>query len=297
MNLTAMTHRVSSFSRDIFSLEFVRKPTSIIFVFGKLACAFAAWQLYQIGIIAFDSAHQKSLELSPRNSISTEQKKVNEPLSAFEPITRRALFGKAPIENAPPAPVSKLRLRLVGTNVGSKENSFAIIEDSSKNEQDVFDLNEKVFNQAKLIEIQRELVKIETNGKVETLLLDDGVPAPKVAATEDAAPSDDQTDFAVSESELNDSLSNLPLLLSQARAVPYFRNGQSIGMRLFAIRKDSMYEKLGLQNGDIITTVNENSLSDPSQAIRLFEQLKNEKQVTVKLERNGSERAMNYSIR
>ena len=42
--------------------------------------------------------------------------------------------------------------------------------------------------------------------------------------------------------------------------------GQSIGMRLFAIRTGSLYEKLGLKNGDIILAVNENSLSDPAQA-------------------------------
>ena len=109
--------------------------------------------------------------------------------------------------------------------------------------------------------------------------------------------SDDQTEFSVAEDELSAALANLPQLLSQARAVPYFRNGQSIGMRLFAIRSGSMYEKLGLKNGDIVLSVNENSLSDPAQALKLFEQLKSERSINVKLERNSQNMDMRYAIR
>ena len=68
-------------------------------------------------------------------------------------------------------------------------------------------------------------------------------------------------------------------------------------MRLFAIRRDSLYEKLGLKNGDILTAVNENNLSDPSQALKIFEQLKNERSINVKLERNGENKDLHYAIR
>jgi general secretion pathway protein C len=118
-----------------------------------------------------------------------------------------------------------------------------------------------------------------------------------MTAEESTEEDNDQTDYTVAEAELSDALANLPLLLSQARAVPYFRNGQSIGMRLFAIRSGSLYEKLGMKNGDIITAVNENSLSDPTQALRLFEQLKNERSIKVKMERNNVSREVNYTIR
>jgi general secretion pathway protein C len=106
-----------------------------------------------------------------------------------------------------------------------------------------------------------------------------------------------QTDFTVEETELNDALSNLPVLISQVRAVPYFRDGQSIGMRLFALRRDSLWEKIGLKNGDILLAVNDNSLSDPSQALKIFEQLKSERSINVKLERNGSPTELRYNIR
>ena len=58
-----------------------------------------------------------------------------------------------------------------------------------------------------------------------------------------------------------------------------------------------MYEKLGLKNGDIVKSINENNLSDPSQALKLFEQLKSERSIGVKLERDGAPRELKYSIR
>jgi len=67
-------------------------------------------------------------------------------------------------------------------------------------------------------------------------------------------------------------------------------------MRLFAIRRDSLYEKLGLKNGDILLSVNDTSLADPTEALRIFDKLKEEKSIKVDVERNGASKALNYEI-
>jgi general secretion pathway protein C len=232
------------------------------------------------------------------NSNNVTNQSIQHPISSYDVIMKRALFGPATPVNAPPppAPVTKLKLRLVGTNVSNGSKPLAIIEDTTKSDQDVFELNEDIFGQAKLMEVLPESVKIQYQGKFETLLLEDGDLTTRGSAPTGAG-RDDETEFAVAESELTEALANLPLLLSQARAVPYFRNGQSVGMRLFAIRKESLYEKLGLRNGDIILSVNENSLSDPTQALKLFEQLKSDRSINLKLERNAEDKQFHYSIR
>lgn len=172
---------------------------------------------------------------------------------------------------------------------------MAIIEDSSKQQQDVFELKDSIFGQATLVEIQADRVSLERNGKIEVLAMSEKELGG--SDTPGGVPSSDQTDFTVPEEELSSALANLPQLLSQARAVPYFRNGQSIGMRLFAIRSGSLYEKLGLKNGDILLSVNDNSLSDPAQALKIFEQLKSERTIGVKVERNSQLTDLHYSIR
>ena len=87
------------------------------------------------------------------------------------------------------------------------------------------------------------------------------------------------------------------MLLTQARAVPYFRDGRAAGLRLFAVKSGSLYEKLGLKNGDILKTINGSSLADLSQAMQLFEKLKSERSIGITLERNSEDKEFKYEIR
>jgi type II secretory pathway component PulC len=45
-------------------------------------------------------------------------------------------------------------------------------------------------------------------------------------------------------------------ILSSARVVPYYADGQMKGMKVDKIKAKSVFEKIGLQNGDVITEVN-----------------------------------------
>ncbi|MFM1847929.1 MAG: ral secretion pathway protein, partial [Pseudomonadota bacterium] len=107
----------------------------------------------------------------------------------------------------------------------------------------------------------------------------------------------DENEFIVDEAELDRALENLPLLLTQARAVPYFADGQAVGLRLFAIKSGSLYEKIGLRNGDVLKSVNGNSMADLSQAMQLFEKLKTERSINLTIERNREEKEFKYQIR
>jgi general secretion pathway protein C len=282
-------------------VDWISSPTGIASAINVLALVVSAYLALLVGeeLLKIELFKPPVTEISGGN-VEIENKK-NKNQESYQVILSRNLFGSTappPKETPPPSPVAKPKLRLVGTNPQKSHGGFAIIEDQNKNEQDVFNVSEQVFTFGKLIEVNSDYVKLEYPDRVDTLEIEDGKGAvPSGSPLEDTPPANDQTDFTVSEAELNDALGNLPLLLSQARAVPYFRNGQSIGMRLFAIRSGSMYEKLGLQNGDIITSVNESSLSDPTQALRLFEQLKSERNIGVKMERNGAARESRYSIR
>jgi len=283
---------------------FLISPRGVASIIGKIAIVIAAFFALKSG----ETLYEKELFSVPALKVSegsiSDKSKEQRSTEDYKIIQSRNIFGvTAPAVTPAPPPTStnKTKLRLVGTNAERGKSSFAIIEDQNKNEQDVFSLNDPVFGDGRLVEILRESVKVQFADRTETLKLDDGKPVtPNASPGESAAeasPDDEQSDFTVAEAELSEALANLPLLLSQARAVPYFRNGQSIGMRLFAIRSGSLYEKLGLKNGDIITAVNENSLSDPTQALRLFEQLKSERSIKVKMERNNAAREANYSIR
>ena len=197
-----------------------------------------------------------------------------------------------PVAAAPTPPPSPLMLSLIGTFVTQGQEPYAIIEDKKKNDQDMFVIGDSIFEQATLKKIYLDRVEVERNGKLEILRLDEiggNAGAGIVSSGSD--------DFVIEEAELDKGLENLPLLLTQARAVPYFKDGRSIGLRLFAIKTGSLYEKVGLKNGDILKTINGNNLGDISQALKLFEQLKQERSINLTLERDKQEREFKYTIR
>ena len=258
-----------------------------------------------IYLIVTESAHRFSLKGDLEGRIAGVVAEVNKPPSPVKndsdvmAVTQREIFGTlgkaavvAPVATA--APLTPLSLTLIGTFVTGGENPYAIIEDKKKQNQDVFVVSQSIFGQATLKKIFQDRVEIEREGKIEILKLDD------IGGGSDSAggiSNNGQDEFVVDEAELDKGLENLPMLLTQARAVPYFKEGRSIGLRLFAIKSGSLYEKIGLKNGDILKSINGNNLGDISQALKLFEQLKQERSISLVLEREKADREFKYQIR
>ncbi|MGH7822614.1 MAG: type II secretion system protein GspC, partial [Candidatus Binatia bacterium] len=105
------------------------------------------------------------------------------------------------------------------------------------------------------------------------------------------------TEFVVDRGEVDKQMENLNQLFTQIRAVPHFQDGKASGFRLFAIRRNSIFEKIGLKNGDIVSSINGNQLSDPARAMELLQQLKDEGRVSVEVTRNRQPTTLNYEIR
>lgn len=66
----------------------------------------------------------------------------------------------------------------------------------------------------------------------------------------------------VSQALLDDAAS----ALSPLRLLPMMQGGQAIGFKLFGIRDGSLAARLGLQNGDVATRLNDRSLAGPEPA-------------------------------
>ncbi|HMO02612.1 MAG TPA: type II secretion system protein N [Oligoflexia bacterium] len=244
----------------------------------------------------------EQLDITKNNSLSREEHQITEKKERqLALISQAKIFGElgAKATPAPTAvaikPATKLPLELIGTFISAGQAPYAIIEDTRKKQQDVFNLGQMIFNEAKLRSIFSDRVELERNNQIEVLKLDD-VPE-QALDTKDGVASVGENQFFIAEAELDKALENLPLLLTQARAVPYFKDGRAVGLRLFAIRSDSLFERIGLRNGDILKTINGNSMGDITQAIKLFEKLKEEKNLALILERNNEEKEFRYQIR
>jgi len=102
------------------------------------------------------------------------------------------------------------------------------------------------------------------------------------------------TTWSVQQSEFDKWMDNLNCLAIQARIVPHLVEGKPEGFKLFAIRPNSFYSKLGLQNGDVILKINGIALSSPDNALEAYTKLRDAKELTLDILRRGKARKHTY---
>lgn len=105
-----------------------------------------------------------------------------------------------------------------------------------------------------------------------------------------------ENSYEVGQGEVDKALNNLAELSTQARIVPAFEGGKTVGFKLFSIRPGSLYSKIGLQNGDVINRINGYEMTSPEKGLEIYTKLKDSKQVTVDLKRRGKPMTLDYNI-
>ena len=103
--------------------------------------------------------------------------------------------------------------------------------------------------------------------------------------------------YEIEQGHLDGVLNDLAKVAMDARAVPYLENGKQAGFKVFSIRSGSIFEKIGLKNGDIIVGVNGKRLNNLSVAMSLLDQLRRKKHFTVDLKRGGASRSLDYAVK
>jgi general secretion pathway protein C len=228
-------------------------------------------------------------------------------------IGKRDIFNSVKPEAPPPPPeapvATPLKLKLWGVAVhDDSRRSYSIIEDLGARKQGVYAINAPVPGGATVKAIEWDKVILNHNGKEEVLELASksplGLPpkpnpaaaAPPPGPTGNGIQATSETEFIVPRSEVDSALENMSQLFTQIRAVPHFEGGQSIGFRLFAIRRGSLFDKIGLKNGDIITSINGNPMNDPSKAVGLLQELRDARNLDVDILRNQQPSKLQYTI-
>lgn len=106
------------------------------------------------------------------------------------------------------------------------------------------------------------------------------------------------TEYLIDKKEFEAQFNNLNELMTQARMVPNFTPDREVdGFRIFQIRPGSIFQKLGLRNGDVIERVNGIKLDDPAKGLELFTALKNLSHFTIDLKRNNANMTITYTVK
>ena len=69
-----------------------------------------------------------------------------------------------------------------------------------------------------------------------------------------------------------------------------------VGVKLYGIRRNSLLGKLGLQNGDLLRTINGFEMSSPDTALEAYSKLRTSNNLSVAVVRRGRPMNVEYDI-
>ncbi|HSD94990.1 MAG TPA: type II secretion system protein N [Syntrophales bacterium] len=241
---------------------------------------------------------------------------TKDPIEAYAVIVERNLFRTTdrPIAVDQMDPNSleatTLQLDLYGTIAGEDGKGYAIIEERDKKRQRLYKVGDKVGG-ATIVRIARNAVVLRMGDRDQVLKKKEIASAgnnrqarPGVAAQQapPVAPGAAPSPRAPSRPPAGGppgSATDLAGLLTQARVTPNVTAGspgKTDGVIINEIQPGSLFENVGLVNGDVIQEVNGKTINGVADLVSLYRDLRPGTNVSVKVTRSGRQVVLNHVV-
>ena len=236
---------------------------------------------------------------------------TKDPVEAYAVIVERNLFRTTdrPIVADAMDPgmleTTSLPLDLYGTIAGEDGRGYAIIEERDKKKQRLYKVGDRVAGAA-IVKILRNAVVLRVgendqvlkkkeivargSNRLPAAALPGPAPAPAAAPRPQARPP---------QAPPPGSPSDLASLLTQARVTPHVTAGSSgkpDGVVINEIQPGSLFESVGLVNGDVIQEVNGRAVTGVADLVAMYRDLKPGLNLSVKVSRAGRQVVLNHTV-
>lgn len=104
------------------------------------------------------------------------------------------------------------------------------------------------------------------------------------------------TSFNIRRTLLNKVLDNAGRLIGIAAVSPKMEGDKSVGMEIRGVRKDTLLTMLGIQNKDVLESVNDEPLSSPDAALGAYTTLRTADKFTLSVQRDGRSMLITYNL-
>lgn len=266
-----------------------------------------------LSVKAFYKAVTAKLDINevsivPVKSDTVSESKNRQPLSDYKMITERNLFKIKTKGQQKSDPISleklkqtELKLKLWGTVTGDRDVVFAVIEEGQNRKQNLYKTGDTIQN-ATVKMILREKVVLSVNGKDEILQMEElannqkigklpGKPLPFRTHSRQS-----NQKIPLKRNQLEDSFKDLNNIMRDIKIRPHLVGGRSDGLILSSIKPGSIFRKMGLRNGDILTGVDGEKIESVDNALAFYEKLKLSSQIALQLKRRGQLKTIEYNI-
>ena len=271
---------------------------------------FGVSAFYTIGAAWLGAPVEQPPKVSP--TATSKPLAAARPLSAYSAIAQRNLFNTNPDTVAPEQTINvdnlketDLKLKLWGTVAGEGRRAYAVIEDTKTKEQSLYRTGDSIQN-ATLKMILRQKVVLSVNGQDEILGMEEpgsvkrGGVRPQLARQDTTPPklpvSSYPRQLTLNSDQIESALENVDQLMEQARIRPHIEEGRPAGISITGIKPNTVFRKMRLRNGDIITGVNGAPIESVEDAMKIFGDLSSASEIQLEIKRRGRTRTLNYKI-
>ncbi len=209
----------------------------------------------------------------------------------------------------PPKTTAKkqIELHLLGTVAGSKDVACAVIEDMKTKVQDIYRIGDVI--QGALIEkIERNRIVLLNDGVEEILNLYVAGNEPVYTAKQTgeapaaiAEPNIPGKVYSPDESEINKKtflakIGGIEAVLKAVKISPHTVNGKTDGLQITGLENLSMARFVGLENGDVIQTINGQNLTDERKAFQVLQKARALSSMDIQLTRGTQKKNLSFKI-
>jgi general secretion pathway protein C len=233
----------------------------------------------------------------------------------LEPIIRRNIFDSSKVggvatedsDDGTSGTKTALPLVLLATIVADpmEYSSALIMEEKGEDGSQGYGVGDSLLGEAVIHRIEPRVVILKrTDGTTEYLEMEGSTLVKREAKKGkkkgkwDGIEKESKNKFVVDEETFNKALENPEKLASSIRAVPHKGDdGQIDGYRLSGVRRSSLFNKLGIRNGDVVHTVNGNNLTSMQTAMEAYRSLQNERNFNFEITRRNKRQTFEYEVR
>jgi type II secretion system protein C len=102
--------------------------------------------------------------------------------------------------------------------------------------------------------------------------------------------------YSLKRDELRNAMNHTAQLMTQIKATPNIQNGKPNGLSISEVEPGSVFEDLGFQDGDLLTSIDGRPIVNPAEAVGLMSALPTRPSVELQVTRDGHPVTLHYDI-
>lgn len=229
--------------------------------------------------------------------------------SEFEAILESGIFGRGlvfPIWEQIEVEAHSNNVSLIGTVVGSPGATYAVFFDSFIKKEEIVSKGEVVFDVGILKAIYEDKALVDFDGNSLVFYLSGSKPPGSSEGTKlsgghkawaKGIAKKGSMQWAIDKRTFDDILNNMNTVLTDAKMVPHGNGGKMAGFRISDIKQGSIFNLLGLLDGDILLSVNNFQIDSLEKSLQLIAGLKGESKLSVEILRDYKPLQLTFLIR